>query len=180
MSAPLPIKLAVRTKFIFTSNRNAIKDIRHEAELTLRAFDGVEDALCRKQAKVSKMLGVDEDMRDWSFYMLLEHNIIVNRRIRLGVHALETGVPLEDGFNVKKDVMPSQRVDDSTLQRFQETVDHFIDSLPGFPKPWDKNRSPHPIFGNLNIHDWICMFGFHLHIHRKQAEALRLLLIEHA
>ena len=31
------------------------------------------------------MRGVDEDMRRWSFFMILEHNAIVNRSITASV-----------------------------------------------------------------------------------------------
>ena len=35
---------------------------------------------------------------------------------------------------------------------------------------------PHPVFGPLTAHGWHCMCGFHLLLHRKQAEKAASLL----
>ena len=61
------------------------------------------------------MSGVDEDMRRWSFFMILEHNAIVNRSITASVVQLANGESLtgQATIDVKKGVMPSGAADES-------------------------------------------------------------------
>ena len=128
--------------------------------------------------RVPPMLGVDEDMRDWSFFMILEHNVIVNRSITAIVQHLASNEPFK-GYEIKdpkKDVMPSANPGEEQVKALQASVDDHIgivSHLSGLRKTASER---HPIFGDLNAHGWHCMLGLHLDIHRKQAEAVRLAL----
>ena len=168
------IKLAVRARFLLTPSNRASAQIRKllDQYLSLARLIGPEDG--RRQVRVPPMMGVDEDMRDWSFFMLVEHNVIVNHSITGMVQRLARGEkPADTGaFDPKRDVMPSPSPGKEQVPALRASVNKHIDIVSHLSDLRKTPASRHPIFGNLNAHGWHCMFGLHLDIHLQQAEAV--------
>ncbi|MEM7792610.1 MAG: hypothetical protein AAF546_14490, partial [Verrucomicrobiota bacterium] len=92
MSNPF-LRVAVRSWFFVTTREQASKRIEKSLTdyLTLAAdLDGDTGA---KIVQVPAMPGVDPEMQEWSFFMLMEHNAIVNRSISALVEHLVNGSP---------------------------------------------------------------------------------------
>jgi hypothetical protein len=166
------IKPLVQLKFSLTSRTKASDQIRKVSDQYLNLAQKVDETSGAEGVRVPKMIGVDEDMRNWSYYMLLEHNVIVNRVFTITMRCLANGkVPekLKD-FDAKKDVMPGERPGAEQVEAFRKSVDRHlqvvskISSLRGTP------TYLHPLFGEFDAHKWHCMFGFHLLVHLKQAK----------
>lgn len=123
---------------------------------------------------VPKMLGVDEDMRGWSLYQLLEHNTIVNRAITQLICDLADGVPPEDMNRIdpKHDVMPGDGAGEEQVDIFTTSVQDHIARITPLSDLRKTRKVPHPLFGNFNAHMWTCMFSFHLKVHFNQARFL--------
>ena len=168
------IKSAVRTRFLLTSRSKASDQIRKSLEQYLSLARSIDPAAGSLPVRVLPMLGVDEDMRDWSFFMILEHNVIVNRSISAVVQSLARGEKPSGtrDFDPKRDVMPSANPGEEQIQAFRASVETHLENLAHLPRLRSTLTSRHPIFGELNAHGWHCMFGLHLDIHRKQAQAV--------
>ncbi|NNC86969.1 MAG: hypothetical protein HKN82_00755 [Akkermansiaceae bacterium] len=102
------IKLVVRARFRLTRREQASRRIgvlarRYEALASAAGPGGG----CRP-VRVPPMIGVDPDMREWSLFMILEHNAIVNRLITGTVRRLAQGADPDAAAHLdpKKDVMP--------------------------------------------------------------------------
>ena len=168
----LLIKATIRTLFTFTSREKALeksgKYLRQYSELAERTSKEAGQ-LC---VEVPPMRGVDEDMRRWSFFMILEHNAIVNRSITATVVQLAGGEALSGPatINPKKDVMPSSAADESQIKIFSDSVSSHIEAVKNLKHLRGTGTSPHPIFGEFDAHKWNCMFAFHLGLHLRQAE----------
>lgn len=136
-----------------------------------RSVDANAGALA---VRVPPMLGVDEDMRDWSFFMILEHNVIINRNISTVVQRLARGEKhcAPQDFDPKRDVMPSANAGEEQIKAFQASVEIYLEKVARLPRLRSTPTSLHPIFGELNAHGWHCMFGLHLELHCRQAEAV--------
>jgi hypothetical protein len=119
-------------------------------------------------------MGVDEDMRDWSFFMILEHNTIVNRSVAGVVRSLALGedLPASARIDPKRDVMPSADPGAEQVEAFRDSVESHLATVARLPGLRRTSRLPHPVFGDLDAHGWHCMFGLHLEIHLKQAETV--------
>lgn len=171
MSNPL-IKIAIRTLFTFTSHAKALQN----SELLLRKYVGLADGMSKETGQlcveVPPMRGVDEDMRKWSFFMILEHNVIVNRSITAAIVQLAKGEKLSGPatLNPKTDVMPSAAADESQIGAFSDSVTKHVEAVKDLKRLRGTRTSPHPIFGEFDAHKWNCMFGFHLGLHLPQAE----------
>ena len=166
------IKSSIRTLFVFTSHEKALQKsqvvLRRYAELA----KGLSQEAGQRCVEVPPMRGVDEDMRKWSFFMILEHNAIVNRSITATVVQLARGEELSGPakLNPKTDVMPSPSADVSQFENFAESVTQHIAAVKNLKSLRGTQTSPHPIFGNFDAHKWNCMFAFHLGLHLPQAE----------
>ena len=166
------IKTAVRSLFTTTSRNRTI----NQAKRLLEDYRGLADGLSReagvRAVEVPPMRGVDEDMRRWSFYMILEHNTIVNRSITATIQQLVRGEPLSGAAAIdpKKDVMPFQNAGEEWLGEFQDSVNDHVKVVTTLGRLRGTRTAPHPIFGDFDAHKWNCMFSFHLGIHYKQAE----------
>ena len=168
----LLIKAAIRTLFTFTSREKALE----KSENQLRKYSGLADGTSKEVGRlcveVPPMRGVDEDMRSWSFFMILEHNAIVNTSITATVVQLSRGEVLSGPatLNPKKDVMPSSAADESQIEVFVDSVIRHIEAVKNLKQLRGTGTSPHPIFGEFDAHKWNCMFAFHLSLHLRQAE----------
>jgi hypothetical protein len=110
-------------------------------------------------------------MRRWSFFMLLEHNAIVNRSITAAVVQLANGESLSGPatIDVKKGVMPSSSADESQVELFAQSVADHIAAVRDLGNLRGTKTSRHPVFGQFDAHKWNCMFAFHLRLHLPQA-----------
>jgi hypothetical protein len=177
MSNPL-IKRAIRAKFLMTSRDKATIIIKSNADAYLRLADRLGTGEGMAQVSVPPMIGVDPEMREWSFFQILEHNAIVNRSIAATVEALAlkkkpSGAAL---INPKTDVFPNIQSGPEQIVLFRQSVDDYLAKVATLPSLRGTAETPHPVFGSFDAHKWHCMFGFHLGLHLKQAEKVLSLL----
>lgn len=166
------IKTAIRTLFTFTSREKALEKSKIILQRYAKLADGLSREVGQRCIEVPPMRGVDEDMRKWSFFMILEHNAIVNRSITATVVQLARGQELSGAatINPKTDVMPSSSADASQFKDFADSITSHIEAVKSLNRLRGTGTSPHPVFGNFNAHKWNCMFAFHLGLHLPQAE----------
>lgn len=123
--------------------------------------------------RVSWLLpGIDQDMRNWSFFKLLEHNTIVNRSITSVIKSLVRKEEFHGAgaIDMKKDVMPSESPGSEQTEFFRISVAEHIKTVSKFQNLRNSPKKDHPLFGTFTAHQWHCMFGFHLFIHYLQAK----------
>jgi hypothetical protein len=132
---------------------------------------GLSPQAGRRCVEVPPMPGVDQDMRHWSFYMILQHNDIVDRSISAIVRQPVRGEPLSGAAAIdpKKDVMPCPSAGEEQLQAFQDSVNEHVEMMNSLGRLRGTKTAPHPVFGDFDAHKWNCMFSFHLVVHYKQA-----------
>ncbi|MHC4392697.1 MAG: hypothetical protein ACYS22_15475 [Planctomycetota bacterium] len=166
------LRLLVRAKFATTSRKKAAELTRTMLGKYLRLAEGLDEASGRRPVRVPAMQGVDEDMRDWSFYMLLEHNAIVQRGItRVIAHLYRGEHPAEhETFDPKNDVMPSADPGPEQVEAFRSSVEDHLEAVSKLGKLRGTRALDHPLFGSFDAHKWNCMLGLHLVVHYRQAK----------
>lgn len=170
------LKYLVRLRFQLTSRRGADALIEHSAKKYRLLTETFDEDSGRKSVRVPPMLGVDEDMLDWSFYMILEHNVIVNDAMRRVVQSLSEGVELQAEIDPKHDVMPGENPGPEQVEAFLDSIENYQLAVAKIPRLRGTMTRQHPVFDRLDAHGWHCMFGLHLELHRKQAEAVARLV----
>ena len=174
------IKMAVRSMFLLTGRGRAQMQMR----TMLEKYTKLAETLSRDErlipVEVPPMRGVDEDMRNWSFDMILEHNRIVNQSISAAVQQLARGEPLSGAavIDQKTEVMPSPNPDGTVLEQFQDSVTDHLTSLKTLGRLRGTRAAPHSIFGEFDAHQWNCMLAFHLKLHFNQASHVVKMIIQ--
>ena len=165
------LKMAVRTLFACTGRGAALRQCESVLGRYLALAQGLSEVDGRRTVEVPCMPGVDEDMRRWSLFMILEHNTIVNRAISANVVQLARGEEPSGAavIDVKRDVMPSVSAGPAQVDAFARSVRQHVEAVGALPVLRGTKRSLHPIFGPFDAHQWNCMFAFHLKLHLRQA-----------
>jgi hypothetical protein len=165
------IRTAVRARFACTSRRGADREARRQLAGYLALAETVDAERGVRPVRVPPMPGIDPDMREWSFFMILEHDAIVNRSISAVVQALARGErPVGAGaIDPKHDVMPSPEAGPEQVAAFRSSVEDHLAAVAGLGPLRGGRTWPHPVFGDFDAHRWHCMFGFHLALHLRQA-----------
>ena len=173
MANPI-LRTIVRTRFCATSREAAAKQTRATLKEYLQLANGLDEITGSTPVTVPRMLGVDEDMRGWSFFMLLRHNTLVNHAISANISRLALCEPEPtQKFDVKKDVMPTAECGIEQVALFKASVIAHLDSLKALDCLKGTRMTKHPLFGLFDAHKWNCMFAFHLKVHLKQASLIR-------
>lgn len=173
MSNPI-IKTIVRTSLAMTSRASANARAERFLAEYLRLAQGLDEISGSDPVRVPPMAGVDEDMRGWSFFMILRHNTIVNNSISANVRRLALGEPAPTKkFDAKKDVMPSGDCGIEQIAIFKASVLSHLGSVSRLGELRGTGTTDHPLFGPFDAHKWNCMFAFHLKIHLRQAAFVR-------
>lgn len=168
------IKAILRTRFGLTSRASA--NTQTEKLLTdyLRLAQGLDERSGSEPVTVPPMLGVDEDMRGWSFFMILRHNTMVNNSISANIRRLALGEPASTKrIDPKKDFMPAAECGIEQIAIFKASILTHLESVKSLGELRGTETSMHPLFGPFDAHKWNCMFAFHLKVHLKQAEIVR-------
>lgn len=180
MANPI-LRTIVRTRFRLTSHEAVLKQTKNALHEYLQLANGLDEIKGSTAVTVPRMLGVDEDMRGWSFFMLLRHNTIVNQAITANISRLALGEPEPiQKFDVKKDVMPDEECGIEQIALFKASVISHLDSLKMLGNLNGTRTTEHPLFGFFDAHMWNCMFAFHLKIHLKQAGLIRKAVLPEA
>ena len=179
MNNPI-IRTVIRTRFYLMSRDHATELIRNHKVAYLGLAEQMGSLWGDTSVTVPPMIGVDPEMRSWSFFQILEHNAIVNRMISHNVEKLSRGedpTP-EQPIDHKTDVLPQGllRSGPEQIEEFRESVDGYLSMIATLPDFRGTVETPHPVFGLFDAHKWHCMFGFHLGLHLKQAEKVLPLL----
>lgn len=166
------IKLLVRSQFVVTSRKQTCKQILRNLQKYKNLCDVLNHDIGSRCVTVPPMLGVDKNMRNWSFFMILEHNSIVNKSITAIVQQLVRDEPLHGAaaINPKTEVMPSMSAGKEQLRLFEQSVETHLQVVEGLGKLRGTRTKPHPLFGSFDAHKWHCMLPFHLKIHYPQAK----------
>jgi hypothetical protein len=170
LNGPL-FALAVRLWFTCRRRGPVNASIRRSHVAYLRLARKALAAGAREPVRVPPMPGVDEEMRCWSFCMLLEHMAIVNRGISAIVCGLARGEKPGAAGNIdmKREVLPSPAAGPGQVAAFQESIQDHLELIPTLGSLRGTATRRHPLFGAFDAHQWHCMFAFHLQIHLRQA-----------
>lgn len=168
------IRTAIRSLFTLTSREKALRQCKAYSLEYKQLAQALSQEAGAEPVHVPAMRGVDPEMRDWSLWMLLEHNTIVNRSITATVVQLARGEALHGAATLdpKHGVLPSNDADASQLEAHTQSITEHVHAVRDLPKLRGTATSRHPVFGPFDAHKWHCMFAFHLSLHLPQARAI--------
>lgn len=129
--------------------------------------------LVRERRILVPRLPVIEDCsRFWSAAMVLEHLIIAGTGIKEVAQLLAAG--RTPGRVTISAVKPhGELTGEACVDEFIEYSSNFLQAAAKLaPAKKSKSTHAHPWFGQLNLHQWICLAAIHQRVHRRQVEAI--------
>ncbi|MEW6163578.1 MAG: DinB family protein [Pseudomonadota bacterium] len=155
-----------------TSWDEALGLFLREGERVAAAARSLAPGALRTRVLIRAPLGIEDSSRFWSAAMVLEHLIEVGTRISTGVVELTHG----QAASVKADiaeVKPKGGMDGDIVAAYRAFLEEYADKVTR--RAGDRAArltAPHPWFGELTPHRWVCLGAIHQQIHRRQMERI--------
>lgn len=159
-----------------TSWESAVELFDKEGERILKCLNGLSEEQLKRRILIPHIRGLEDSSRDWSILMTLRHVIVVTNSMK----RIMEGLALQNVAN-----LPDVRIEDVKPDDGDYTKDQVLKAyellLEGYskvmkepmifrPSPY---KHPHPWFGYLNNHQWLCLSAIHHQVHRKQIEQIK-------
>jgi hypothetical protein len=155
-----------------TSWDKALAAFQAEGQKVLALAESLTEDQLQRRVLVKASMGMEDSSRYWSVAMVMEHLIEVGSRIAVGIVELTNGAKVSVKADIA-DVKPVGGKGSEIVEDFRQFLDDYarmVAEETGNQR--SKSRHPHPWFGELNAHQWMCLGAVHQSIHRKQTEQI--------
>lgn len=144
--------------------------LKREIGIIKRVTSKIDKELCIKQVLIDRTFGIEDDTRQFSINMALEHLTITGNALMFLIQTLSK----EEEF--KKDItIESVKPKENKLNQIDEFLnlyERYFEFMKTLPKRQSKMTKRHPWFVGFNNFDWSVFMYMHTFIHRRQIEAI--------
>lgn len=120
---------------------------------------------------IDRVVGIEDNSRYWSAFMVLDHLRIVDEGITQIVETLTDDRLFGQEVRIQ-DVKPSLQSGPEAIEQFLKTVDGYESTVARLGTLGRRLCHPHPWFGPMTAHDWHCLAAIHHWVHRRQLERI--------
>ncbi len=122
---------------------------------------------------VPRLPAIEDCSRFWSAAMVLEHLIIAGTNIRVVAQYLAAGRKPPGQASISANKPRGELTGEACVDSFIEFSSEFVHTVRGLSAAKSsKVTFRHPWFGEINLHQWVCLAAIHQRIHRRQVEAI--------
>ena len=132
-----------------------------------RMVDGLNDAALNKQVLIDHILGIEDDTRDWSVALVIEHLAIVSAGVIQVVKTLSEERPFDGPISIAA-VKPGKNA--VTLDELKQIIKDYETFHPRNRN--SKMTKAHPWFIEFNNRDWNTFLAIHTWVHKRQIKAI--------
>lgn len=155
----------------YASKQKMLRILQREADSILQCVECLDAAQGAHRILVDRVLGMEDNSRYWSAYMVLEHLVIVDSAVGAMIRALASGQALTREVRIQ-DVKPRPEAGPEQIERFKRAVASYINVIEALPHLQTQVQHAHPWFGPLGGRGWHALTAFHHRVHRKQLERI--------
>lgn len=126
-----------------------------------------------RRVLVPPLPGIEDNSRNWSAAMLVEHLVSVGDAVSKVLVFLSRGQVPPFAVDIAG-VKPKGTKGIGVMTDFRRLLaDYPVLVRTDLPRPPDAPHFAHPWFGELDIHQWHCLSAMHLRVHRRQLFLIR-------
>ena len=170
-SERLLAKVALRIKCWQMTDEAAMNLLSKEAIQIGQRVRSIKEPEGSRRILIKRVLGIEDNSRYWSLYMVLDHLNIVNQGIAGIIDALCTGSSGLQAVQIA-DVKPDPTVSVETIEAFASGLQSYKNKVKLLFPLRSTTTHLHPWFGAMNAHQWHCLAALHHSIHRRQIEKI--------
>lgn len=161
--------LVPTARTLFTWNL-ALYILKREVKIISKLVDSTPKNLLQHKMIIDRTFAIEDDSRQFSINMVVEHLTITGNAIMLVINTLSKEKEFSRDVTVEG-VKPFENKEDAIvdLLAFTDTYENFINSLDKKPS---KQTKAHPWFIEFNNFDWSIFNAIHTFIHRRHIEAI--------
>ena len=162
--------LLVPTIRIFITWDIALFLLKRELKIIDKILKPINENLLTKQIIIDRTFAIEDDSRQFSINMILEHLEIAGNKVKNIIETLSLEKEFEEDVKIEN-VKPklNNKNQYESFKKFYQNYILFINSL---DKKQSKMRKKHPWFIEFNNFEWSVFMYMHTFIHRRQIEAI--------
>lgn len=131
----------------------------------------------KRQVLIQRLTGLEDNSRNWSAAMVLQHLVIVDTGISELLGALSENKAFEREVRIA-DVKPTFDAGQEQLVHLERALMAYLGQVAAIKNLHTARRHAHPWFGPLDGHGWHTLAALHTMIHRRQLDAIVRILKE--
>ena len=152
---------------IFLGWKSAKFWLNHELESIARMIKDLDHEERNKQVLIDHILGIEDDTRDWSVALVIEHLAIVSSGIIQVIKTLSEEKPFDGPISIAA-VKPGKNT--VTLDELKQIIRDYETFIP--QNKSSKMTKAHPWFIEFNNKDWNTFLAVHTWVHKRQIKAI--------
>ncbi|WP_072681992.1 hypothetical protein [Arcobacter sp. LA11] len=161
--------LVPSVRIIFTWDI-ALLYLKKEIKLIKSLVEKLPKELHQKQVIIDRVFAIEDNTRQFSINMVLEHLTIAGNAVMLVIETLSQEEEFQKEIKIE-DVKPKKNKEEQ-LSEFLEFYNKYFEYINKHPKKQSKTKKKHPWFIEFNNYDWSIFMFMHTFIHRRQIEAI--------
>jgi hypothetical protein len=144
--------------------------LKREINIIKKLLEKLPTKLLQKQIIIDRTFAIEDDTRQFSINMVLEHLTIAGNGLFKVIQSLSNEIEVLKDIKIE-DVKPKKNKENQ-LDEFLEFYNNYFDYIENHPKNQSKTKKKHPWFIEFNNFDWSVFMFMHTFIHRRQIEAI--------
>ncbi|THF65269.1 DinB family protein [Pseudothauera rhizosphaerae] len=132
----------------------------------------------KRQVLIPRLTGLEDNSRDWSAAMVLQHLVIVDTGIGELLGALSEDRTFGREVRIA-DVKPTPDAGPEQLEQLEDALKTYLERVGAVENLHTVRRHAHPWFGPLDGQGWHTLAALHTMIHRRQLDAIVRMQKEH-
>jgi hypothetical protein len=161
------IRLAAR----FATKDRLSALFRTEAQRAIDSARLLSEEKGRRRVLVPRLLGIEDNSRNWSVYMVLEHLVIVNSAIAATLPRLYAGRGASTEVRAEE-VSPLAEAGPEQMDDLAKLVERYTDMVEKLGNLRAGIAHPHPWYGPLSAAQWHALAVVHNSVHRRHIERI--------
>lgn len=148
----------------------AIFLLKRELKIIKNLVNNIDEKKLTKKVIIDRVFAIEDDTRQFSLNMVLEHLVIAGTLIKDVIKTLSKEQEYKDDIKITN-VKPNKNIQEE-YKEFEEFYNEYIIFIKNHSKKQSKMKKRHPWFIEFNNYDWSVFMFMHTFIHRRQIQAI--------
>lgn len=148
----------------------ALLFLKREVNIINKLLENVSSSLYQKKVLIDRTFAIEDDTRQYSLNLVLEHLTIAGNGVMLVIETLSKEKEFTHELTIES-VKPKENKENQ-LKDFLNFYNTYFKFIKNLDKKQSEMTQKHPWFDKFNNFDWSIFMYMHTFIHRRQIEAI--------